>query len=59
PTQYSQPTLRTVPVLYVGPWQSGLRRGPVGLNLSYWLLDILRECAYVLLCCWCIKELLD
>uniref|UniRef100_A0A674JMV3 Lens epithelial protein n=1 Tax=Terrapene triunguis TaxID=2587831 RepID=A0A674JMV3_9SAUR len=38
---------------------AGLGHGPVGLNLSYWLLDVLRECAYVLLCCWCIKELLD
>uniref|UniRef100_A0A8C3IP99 Lens epithelial cell protein LEP503 n=1 Tax=Chrysemys picta bellii TaxID=8478 RepID=A0A8C3IP99_CHRPI len=36
-----------------------LPKGPVGLNRSFWLLDVLRECAYLLLCCWCIKELLD
>lgn len=36
-----------------------LSKDPVGLSLRYWLLDALRECVYLLLCCWCIKELLD
>uniref|UniRef100_A0A8C3BSJ9 Uncharacterized protein n=1 Tax=Cairina moschata TaxID=8855 RepID=A0A8C3BSJ9_CAIMO len=31
----------------------------LGLRLGSWLLRVLRECAYLLLCSWCIRELLD
>lgn len=31
----------------------------VGLSLGCWLLRLLRQCVYALLCCWCIHELLD
>uniref|UniRef100_A0A670JIP5 Lens epithelial protein n=1 Tax=Podarcis muralis TaxID=64176 RepID=A0A670JIP5_PODMU len=29
------------------------------VSLGYWALQALRECLYVLLCCWCLKEILD
>lgn len=28
-------------------------------NVGYWCLESLRECLYLLLCCWCLKEILD
>ncbi|MEE6491770.1 hypothetical protein FKM82_016360 [Ascaphus truei] len=31
----------------------------LGTNTGYSLLQSLKECAYFLLCCWCIKEVLD
>ncbi|CAJ0940154.1 unnamed protein product [Ranitomeya imitator] len=31
----------------------------MGMNLGYNVLQSLKECLYFLLCCWCIKELLD
>lgn len=31
----------------------------LGLRLGSWLLRLLRECIYLLLCSWCIHELLD
>ncbi|XP_073493429.1 FAD synthase-like isoform X2 [Phyllobates terribilis] len=31
----------------------------MGMNLGYSVLQSLKECLYFLLCCWCIKELLD
>lgn len=31
----------------------------LGLRLGSWLLRLLRECMYLLLCSWCIRELLD
>lgn len=31
----------------------------LGLRLGSWLLRLLRECIYLLLCSWCIRELLD
>lgn len=31
----------------------------LGLRLGSWLLRLLRECVYLLLCSWCIHELLD
>lgn len=31
----------------------------LGLRLGSWLLRLLRECVYLLLCSWCIRELLD
>ncbi|KAG8430801.1 hypothetical protein GDO86_019982 [Hymenochirus boettgeri] len=32
---------------------------PLGVNLGFSFLKTLKECFYFLLCCWCIKELLD
>ncbi|KAJ1080724.1 hypothetical protein NDU88_000918 [Pleurodeles waltl] len=34
-------------------------KNPLGMKLGYPLLQSLKECLYFLLCCWCIKELLD
>ncbi|DBA13445.1 TPA: hypothetical protein GDO54_018575 [Pyxicephalus adspersus] len=31
----------------------------MGVNVGYSMLQSLKECLYFLLCCWCIKELLD
>lgn len=31
----------------------------LGLRLGSWLLRLLRECIYLLLCSWCIRELVD
>lgn len=31
----------------------------LGLRLGSWLLQLLRECICLLLCSWCIRELLD
>uniref|UniRef100_A0A8C0URD0 Lens epithelial protein n=1 Tax=Cyanistes caeruleus TaxID=156563 RepID=A0A8C0URD0_CYACU len=31
----------------------------LGLRLGSWLLRLLEECIYLLLCSWCIHELLD
>lgn len=31
----------------------------LGLRLGSWLLRLLRECVYLLLCSWCIRKLLD
>ncbi|CAM9985305.1 unnamed protein product [Bubo scandiacus] len=31
----------------------------LGLRLGSWLLRLLRECVYLLLCSWCIRVLLD
>lgn len=37
----------------------GPAKASLGLRLGYWLLQLLQECVYVLLCSWCIRELLD
>ncbi|XP_013880881.1 lens epithelial cell protein LEP503 [Austrofundulus limnaeus] len=39
----------------------GLGRGKnfLGGNLAYGFVQSLKECLYFLLCCWCIKEILD
>lgn len=31
----------------------------IGLRLGRWVLRVLRECVYLLLCSWCIRELLE
>ena len=31
----------------------------LGLRLGRWVLRVLRECVYLLLCSWCIRELLE
>lgn len=31
----------------------------MGSNMGYSFLKSMKECLYFLLCCWCIKELLD
>lgn len=31
----------------------------LGLRLGRWVLRLLRECVYLLLCSWCIRELLE
>ncbi|KAG9471022.1 hypothetical protein GDO78_016135 [Eleutherodactylus coqui] len=31
----------------------------LGANMGYSFLQSLKECLYFLLCCWCVKELLD
>uniref|UniRef100_A0A8B9SZF4 Uncharacterized protein n=1 Tax=Anas platyrhynchos TaxID=8839 RepID=A0A8B9SZF4_ANAPL len=44
----------------LGLWAGGGPNGDsLGLRLGSWLLRVLRECAYLLLCSWCIRELLD
>ncbi|XP_036393972.1 lens epithelial cell protein LEP503 [Megalops cyprinoides] len=39
----------------------GLGRGKnlLGSNIAYGVIQSLKECLYFLLCCWCIKEILD
>ncbi|XP_035259497.1 lens epithelial cell protein LEP503 [Anguilla rostrata] len=39
----------------------GLGRGKnfFGGNFGYGFIQSLKECLYFLLCCWCIKEILD
>ncbi|XP_018621425.1 lens epithelial cell protein LEP503 [Scleropages formosus] len=39
----------------------GFARGKnlLGSNFAYGLIQSLKECLYFLLCCWCIKEILD
>ncbi|XP_063054329.1 lens epithelial cell protein LEP503 [Engraulis encrasicolus] len=39
----------------------GIGRGKnlLGGNIAYGLIQSLKECLYFLLCCWCIKEILD
>ncbi|KAM9806930.1 lens epithelial cell protein LEP503 [Syngnathus typhle] len=39
----------------------GLGRGKnlLGGNAAYGFVQSLKECLYFLLCCWCIKEILD
>ncbi|XP_028833906.1 lens epithelial cell protein LEP503 [Denticeps clupeoides] len=39
----------------------GLSRGKnlFGPNVAYGFIQSLKECLYFLLCCWCIKEILD
>ncbi|XP_015192190.1 lens epithelial cell protein LEP503 [Lepisosteus oculatus] len=37
----------------------GRNKNLLGANFSYGLLQSLKECLYFLLCCWCIKEILD
>lgn len=34
-------------------------KNAMGMNFGYSFLRSLKECLYVLLCCWCVKELLD
>ncbi|XP_057195194.1 lens epithelial cell protein LEP503 [Triplophysa rosa] len=31
----------------------------LGGNVAYGVIQSLKECLYFLLCCWCIKEILD
>ncbi|XP_065101816.1 lens epithelial cell protein LEP503 [Paramisgurnus dabryanus] len=31
----------------------------LGGNVAYGVIQSLKECLYLLLCCWCIKEILD
>ncbi|GAA6108541.1 lens epithelial cell protein LEP503 [Tachysurus ichikawai] len=31
----------------------------LGRNFAYGVIQSLKECLYFLLCCWCIKEILD
>ncbi|KAJ8383806.1 hypothetical protein AAFF_G00214930 [Aldrovandia affinis] len=39
----------------------GLGRGKnfLGGNMAYGFMQSFKECLYFLLCCWCIKEILD
>lgn len=39
----------------------GLGRGKnfLGGNMAYGFIQSLKECLYFVLCCWCIKEILD
>ncbi|XP_034410184.1 lens epithelial cell protein LEP503 [Cyclopterus lumpus] len=39
----------------------GLGRGKnfLGGNVAYGFIQSVKECLYFLLCCWCIKEILD
>ncbi|XP_068995455.1 lens epithelial cell protein LEP503 [Embiotoca jacksoni] len=39
----------------------GLGRGKnfLGGNFAYGFIQSVKECLYFLLCCWCIKEILD
>ncbi|XP_030639537.1 lens epithelial cell protein LEP503 [Chanos chanos] len=39
----------------------GFGRGKnlIGPNFAYGFIQSLKECLYFLLCCWCIKEILD
>lgn len=39
----------------------GFGRGKnlLGGNIAYGVIQSLKECLYFLLCCWCIKEILD
>ncbi|XP_061885924.1 lens epithelial cell protein LEP503 [Entelurus aequoreus] len=39
----------------------GLGRGKnfLGGNVAYGFVQSLKECLYFVLCCWCIKEILD
>ncbi|XP_056299488.1 lens epithelial cell protein LEP503 [Pseudoliparis swirei] len=39
----------------------GLGRGKnfLGGNAAYGFIHSVKECLYFLLCCWCIKEILD
>ncbi|XP_067095032.1 lens epithelial cell protein LEP503 [Osmerus mordax] len=39
----------------------GLGRGKnfLGGNIAYGFIQSFKECLYFLLCCWCIKEILD
>uniref|UniRef100_A0A8C4RLG2 Lens epithelial protein n=1 Tax=Erpetoichthys calabaricus TaxID=27687 RepID=A0A8C4RLG2_ERPCA len=37
----------------------GRHKNLLGTNFAYGLIQSLKECLYFLLCCWCIKEILD
>ncbi|XP_060726759.1 lens epithelial cell protein LEP503 [Tachysurus vachellii] len=37
----------------------GHGKNKLGRNFSYGVIQSLKECLYFLLCCWCIKEILD
>uniref|UniRef100_A0A671NV24 Lens epithelial protein n=1 Tax=Sinocyclocheilus anshuiensis TaxID=1608454 RepID=A0A671NV24_9TELE len=37
----------------------GLGKNLLGGNVAYGVIQSLKECLYFLLCCWCIKEILD
>ncbi|XP_066578307.1 lens epithelial cell protein LEP503 [Amia ocellicauda] len=37
----------------------GRNKSLLGSNFAYGLIQSLKECLYFLLCCWCIKEILD
>ncbi|XP_023695510.1 lens epithelial cell protein LEP503 [Paramormyrops kingsleyae] len=39
----------------------GIARGKnfLGSSFAYSIFQWLKDCLYVLLCCWCIKEILD
>ncbi|KAG9275876.1 lens epithelial cell protein LEP503 [Astyanax mexicanus] len=37
----------------------GRSKNVLGGNIAYGFIQSLKECLYFLLCCWCIKEILD
>ncbi|KAK1151560.1 lens epithelial cell protein LEP503 [Acipenser oxyrinchus oxyrinchus] len=37
----------------------GRQKNLLGMNAGYGLIQSAKECLYFLLCCWCIKELID
>ncbi|XP_056123759.1 lens epithelial cell protein LEP503 [Rhinichthys klamathensis goyatoka] len=37
----------------------GRDKGMQGGNMAYGTIQSLKDCLYFLLCCWCIKEILD
>ncbi|XP_056619154.1 lens epithelial cell protein LEP503 [Triplophysa dalaica] len=37
----------------------GRGKNLLGGNVAYGVTQSLKECLYFLLCCWCIKEILD
>ncbi|NP_001289705.1 lens epithelial cell protein LEP503 [Danio rerio] len=38
---------------------TGTGKRLLGGNMAYGVIQSLKECLYFLLCCWCIKEILD
>ncbi|XP_021528756.2 lens epithelial cell protein LEP503 [Saimiri boliviensis] len=57
----TQPLAQTLPFSLRGaPQDTGLRVPVIKMGTGWeGFQRILKEVAYILLCCWCVKELLD
>ncbi|XP_032120793.1 lens epithelial cell protein LEP503 [Sapajus apella] len=58
---WTQPLPQTLPFSLQGaPQDTGLRVPVIKMGTGWeGFQRILKEVAYILLCCWCVKELLD
>lgn len=52
----ARPAVRAVALPAALPAPSG---ESLGLRLGSWLLRLLRDCVFLLLCSWCVRQLLD